>query len=118
MNAPGTHLLIEGYYPEGALQALDLEAWRGLLRQIAGALRLEVLGEAAHDFGQPPGAVTVILLLSTSHASVHTWPERGYVAIDVFTCGEELAATQIELVMALLRRTAPRTLDLRVIDRG
>lgn len=38
-----------------------------------------------HQF--KPFGVTGFVLLSESHVSVHTWPEKGYVAVDVFTCG-------------------------------
>lgn len=35
-----------------------------------------------------PQGVTVLSLLSESHISIHTWPEKGEAAIDIFTCGE------------------------------
>ncbi len=35
-----------------------------------------------------PQGVTAITLLSESHISIHTWPERGDAAVDVFTCGD------------------------------
>ena len=35
-----------------------------------------------------PQGVTVLTLLSESHISIHTWPERGEAAVDIFTCGE------------------------------
>ncbi|MFP4107371.1 MAG: adenosylmethionine decarboxylase [Phycisphaerae bacterium] len=44
-----------------------------------------LLNMASHRF-DPPG-VSVVALLAESHISVHTWPEEGYVAVDVFTCG-------------------------------
>lgn len=35
-----------------------------------------------------PQGVTVVCLLSESHISIHTWPEEGKAAVDVYTCGE------------------------------
>ena len=35
-----------------------------------------------------PQGVTVLTLLSESHISIHTWPEKGEAAVDIFTCGE------------------------------
>ena len=39
-----------------------------------------------HSF--KPQGVTGLALLAESHISIHTWPEIGYAAIDVFTCGD------------------------------
>jgi len=34
------------------------------------------------------GAFTALYLLSESHLSIHTWPEKDFIAIDIFTCGD------------------------------
>lgn len=34
-----------------------------------------------------PQGVTAVALLAESHLSIHTWPEQGYAAVDIFTCG-------------------------------
>ena len=44
-----------------------------------------LLDEVAHQF--TPHGVTALGLLAESHISIHTWPEYGYAAADVFTCG-------------------------------
>jgi len=49
----------------------------------AGATVLHLI---SHHF-QPQG-VTGLVLLAESHLSIHTWPESGYAAVDVFTCGD------------------------------
>jgi S-adenosylmethionine decarboxylase len=49
----------------------------------AGATLLNLI---THHF-QPQG-VTGLALLAESHLSIHTWPESGYAAVDVFTCGD------------------------------
>jgi S-adenosylmethionine decarboxylase proenzyme len=41
----------------------------------------------ASDVVFPNGAITLVLILAESHLSVHTWPEEGLVAIDLFSCG-------------------------------
>ena len=48
--------------------------------------KLTLLDISAHKF-QPQG-VTIVALLSESHISIHTWPENGSAALDVFTCGD------------------------------
>lgn len=47
---------------------------------------LIVVNKSFHKF--EPHGVTACLLLSTSHATIHTWPENNKCAIDIFTCGE------------------------------
>ena len=57
-----------------------------LLLTAAKQGNLSVLRSQRHQF-YPQGA-TVLLLLSESHLSLHTWPERDYAALDLFTCGD------------------------------
>jgi S-adenosylmethionine decarboxylase len=49
----------------------------------AGATLLNL---TAHRF--EPQGITALALLAESHLSIHTWPETGYAAVDVFTCGD------------------------------
>jgi S-adenosylmethionine decarboxylase len=49
---------------------------------------LTVLEETFHAFA--PHGFSCLLLLAESHASLHAWPEHGYVAIDLFTCNLEI----------------------------
>lgn len=75
----------------------------GLLRaaERAGATVLEV---QVHPFN--PHGVSGVVMLAESHISVHTWPEIGYVALDVFTCGENLAPEEAVKVLCDLFRPA------------
>ena len=75
--------------------AADVEA---LLRQAARAGELTVGGSAIHEF--PGGGVTGVLLLSESHFSVHTWPERGHATADLFTCGATVPRRAHEVLLA------------------
>ena len=45
-----------------------------------------ILGETFHKFS--PQGVTGIVAIAESHLCIHTWPEYGYAAVDIFTCGE------------------------------
>lgn len=84
MNALGRHLLLE-------LQGCDREALNdiGFLRSIMLAAAREcgatVLGESFHQFR--PQGVSGIVVIAESHLFIHTWPEYGYAAADIFTCG-------------------------------
>lgn len=54
------------------------------LPSVARDAGMTVVGQVFHQF-QPSG-VTGALILSESHVTVHTWPESGFVAIDVYVC--------------------------------
>lgn len=73
---------------------------------------MTVINGSSHKFS-PQGA-TAIVLLAESHVSIHTWPEHGYAAIDVYTCGKDP-----EPVMEELKSLLPiKDIKVIVIDRG
>ena len=84
MKTIGRHLIAE-YYGCDTEVIDDLEAIRRALRQAAEAVGATVVGEAFHRYA--PQGVSGTLLIAESHLSIHTWPEAGYVAVDIFTCG-------------------------------
>jgi S-adenosylmethionine decarboxylase len=81
----GRHLILDLY--ECDQELLDdydeLERLLQVALNMAGAKILRVFGEKF----QPQG-VTLLALLAESHASIHSWPELGYCAIDLYTCGD------------------------------
>lgn len=79
----GIHLLVD---LQGA-QRLDEPAHvAAVLVQAARAAGCTILHQHFYHFG-PDTGVTGMLLLAESHISIHTWPETGYAAVDVFMCG-------------------------------
>jgi S-adenosylmethionine decarboxylase len=60
-----------------------------------------ILGHVSHKF--EPQGVTVVVGLSESHCSIHTYPEFGYAAVDVFTCGDHVDTHKIlnDIVLGL-----------------
>jgi len=80
----GTHLIFDFW---GASQLDNLELMETALREsveVAGATLLHI---HLHHF-TPNGGISGVAVLAESHISVHTWPERGYAAFDVFMCGD------------------------------
>ena len=73
------------------------EALDALLRAAAEAAHARVLHSHFHGFGDGQG-VTGVVLLAESHISIHTWPECGFAAADIFMCG----AAQPELALAIV----------------
>jgi S-adenosylmethionine decarboxylase len=80
----GNHLLLEVYNVDFSLlnDATTLEAI--MLKGIKRA-KMTVLNVFQHCFY--PQGCTIVIALSESHVSCHTWPENGCIAIDVYTCG-------------------------------
>lgn len=64
----------------------DKERLRQLALEAASAANVTVLNSQFHHFS--PQGVTGLLLLAESHLSLHSWPEYGYCAVDLFTCGD------------------------------
>ena len=57
-----------------------------IAREVVTEIGAEIVAECIHKF--EPIGVTYFAVITTSHFSVHTWPEYGYAAVDVFSCGE------------------------------
>ncbi len=78
----GTHLIIEVVGAEGLD---DEERIRGAFRECVETCGATLLHIHTHKFS--PQGVSGVAVLAESHISVHTWPEIGYGAFDVFMCG-------------------------------
>lgn len=68
------------------------------MRAGAEAARATILGEHFHKFS--PAGVSGMLFLAESHLSLHTWPECGYAAMDIYTCGQHAAPHNAIRVLA------------------
>lgn len=60
------------------------ELLKELLKNICNKYHFEILGEVDYSF-QPQGC-TILLLLSESHISIHTFPEKNHISFDLYTC--------------------------------
>jgi S-adenosylmethionine decarboxylase len=109
----GIHLLADFH---GVLETrlVSCEAIDALLRLGAEAAGATILHSHFHSFG-PQQGVTGVLLLAESHISIHTWPEYGFAAADIFMCGD--AAPQLALDV-IERALAPGSRVVRTIERG
>ncbi len=114
-----------GCDPERLRSERELEA---LVRAAVEELDLHPMRETVWQHFPAPGGLTGFLVLSESHLSIHTFPERGYAALDLYCCrrrpewdwsarlAEFLGATRVEL-RALERGVDPRTLE-RGVERA
>lgn len=112
-QSAGSHLLADMHDidPDKLRDGASLEA---LLRASALAAGAQILFSHFHSFGSGLG-VTGVVLLAESHITIHTWPEFGFAAFDVFMCGR----AQPQLALELIERTLqPASCEIQNIRRG
>jgi len=81
------------------------EALQSHMVEAAEACGATVLSVQSKQF-EPQGA-TVLVLLSESHLSIHTYPEKGFAALDCYTCGETVdPQLAIDYMLAVLKPTS------------
>ena len=66
----------------------DVEAVKKAAHMAIEFVGAQIVEECVHEF--EPIGVTYFAVISTSHFSIHTWPEYGYAAIDIFSCRDEV----------------------------
>jgi len=82
----GRHLIAEFYDCDP--QAIDdVEYVEEKMKNAAIIAGATIVGSSFHRF--LPYGVSGVVVISESHLTIHTWPEYGYAAIDLFTCGED-----------------------------
>lgn len=86
MDTLGQHYIVEasGCEPDIISSVSRVE---NVLVRAAEVAKVQIWSISFHRF-QPHG-VSGVVVISKSHLSVHTWPEYGYVALDIYTCGEQ-----------------------------
>ena len=84
MKTIGRHLIAE-FYGCNPEVLDDTARIRADMLAAAEAVGATVVGEVFHRFS--PQGVSGSVVIAESHLSIHTWPETGYVAVDIYTCG-------------------------------
>ena len=86
---------------------------KSIMVKAAQAANATVLESWIHDF--PGGGLTGVVLLAESHISIHTWPDHGYAAVDIFMCGETVASKALEVLITGLNAGQH---ELNTLNRG
>lgn len=84
MKQMGTHLVVDAWQSPGELLN-DPERIRRALLDAISAGGATLIDLCVHQFS--PHGVTATATLAESHIAIHTWPEYGYFAADLFFCG-------------------------------
>ena len=111
MEALGRHLIVEMWEAENLNSPGCVEAG---LREAVEAIDGTLLDLRVHSF--PVHGVTGVAVIAESHIAVHTWPEYGYAAVDIFTCN--LTADVQAGIDALARHLRPGRTEAVEVRRG
>jgi len=87
---------------------------REIIIEAAVVANAEVREVAVHKFS--PQGVSGVVVIAESHLSIHTWPEVGYAAIDIFTCGT--TTKPLEACKYLAGKLEAEDMYMTEIERG
>lgn len=111
MKSVGRHLILELW---GCRNLNSTDVVEHVLRGIVRDCDLTLLDLNVYPF--TPIGVTGVAVVTESHVMIHTWPEHGYAAVDVFTCGDQ---ANPEAALPTLREYfAPERIQVMEITRG
>ncbi len=109
-SCAGTHILLEFW---GAKHLDDLQRTEKALTDAVSDCGANLLKVMLHKFS--PSGIAGVAVLSESHISIHTWPEYGYAALDIFTGNK---VNPHAAIPALRKAFAPKRIQLSEHKRG
>jgi S-adenosylmethionine decarboxylase len=95
----GTHLIVDLWGAEGIN---DLAYVEDTLRECVEAAEATLLHIHLHHF-TPNDGISGVAVLAESHISIHSWPESGYAALDIFMCGDAKPHRAVEVLRERFR---------------
>jgi S-adenosylmethionine decarboxylase len=112
----GIHTLVDIYECDPA-RLNDPAAIREIMLEAARRAGATVVGDIFHHFN--PQGVTGVVLLAESHLAIHTWPELGRAALDLFTCGRNMTTDScLDFLLQELRAARHRATCITRGDRS
>ncbi|HUV43706.1 MAG TPA: adenosylmethionine decarboxylase [Dehalococcoidales bacterium] len=113
MNALGRHLLME---LEDCNEEIlnNLDTLKEAMLAAANEAGATVMAESFHRFN--PHGISGVVVVAESHLFIHTWPEYGYAAADIFTCGTTVQPEKAAEV--LIEKLGARKHSIQEIARG
>ncbi|MCH8567512.1 MAG: adenosylmethionine decarboxylase [Balneolales bacterium] len=87
MQALGRQILVE-YYDCNSDIINDVAKIESILLEATRRSKASIISHNFHKFS--PHGVSGTVVIAESHVAIHTWPEYGYAAVDIFTCGETI----------------------------
>ena len=112
MKKVGTHLVVDAWQAQPDLLN-DPERIRQALFEAISAGEATLIDMCVHQFS--PHGVTATATLAESHIAIHTWPEYGYFAADLFFCGQ---GNPKEAMRVLQNALQAKQAKMKEIERG
>jgi S-adenosylmethionine decarboxylase len=112
-NTEATHYVVDFYGVENPTLLNDLEFCTKAVVNAAKVSGCGILNVFSHKF--EPQGVSVNATLSESHCAIHTWPERGYCAIDLYGCGDSDLSKGVE---HFKQQFNPKKTEIQKLKRG
>lgn len=116
----GIHLMVDGYgAPKDLLK--DTVALKQMLETLPSKMGMHAISaplviEVGPKNRKDPGGLSGFVLIAESHISFHTFPERGFVTIDVYTCHDELDTDK--LIEEFKRAFKLQEIETHILTRG
>ena len=107
----GTHIIIDLWECNFVNKIVTL---RKMMKEAVKLSKANILHLHLHRFGREQG-ISGVAVLAESHISVHTWPERKYIAFDIFMCGDTCPELASEYLIKTLK---PKRKKIEIIKRG
>ena len=113
-NPDGLHFLVN-FFGTDPRQTDSTKFWAAVMEDALIGTSIRILGSNFHNFD--PHGLTGMFLLSASHASFHTWPEKdGYVVFDFFSCSGDREAMKV--MDYLFSRIKHQHVEVHEVKRG
>ena len=113
----GIHLIGDFYNCKSNINSLKENELREYISNLISENQLTELGHHYHTFFN--NGITCVVALSESHISIHTWPEKNYVTIDIFVCNysEDNTEKAKKLFSVLVNKFKPEEIKKKEIKR-
>ncbi|RLB12536.1 MAG: S-adenosylmethionine decarboxylase proenzyme [Deltaproteobacteria bacterium] len=88
MKSLGKHIILEVHGVDSKLLN-DIKKIEDIMSKAVRLCGATIIKPFFHQFS--PHGVSGVIVIAESHFSIHTWPEYGYAALDLFTCGDQIS---------------------------
>lgn len=109
MQTVGRHVIADIWLNEYDMKNISVTAEKALATS-----KMTIVGKAKHDFGG--GAFSMIWLLSESHFTIHTFPERNFISVDCYSCGQE--GDPLACITHLISKMDLKHVKIEILQRG